>query len=236
MEGFSIKKPFFEIGPKTYIYGKDALELAMAADRAGETYGVDIIFTAQYTDIRTIASSVRHIKVFAQHMDGIYPGKGVGAVLPEALKEAGAAGVLLNHAEMPLTLAELSKTIGRAREAGLATLVCAGTPQEGAAVAALGPDIILAESPALIGKGARGPEDMEEIARINGAVHRVAPGMLILHGAGISDEKDVFEIIKAGADATGSTSGIMKAEHPIEMMEKMIAAAANAWRVRHSGM
>lgn len=235
MEGFSIKKPFFEIGPKTYIYGKDALQLAMAADRACETYGVDIIFSAQYTDIRTIASAARHIKVFAQHMDGIYPGKGVGAVLPEALKEAGAAGVLLNHAEMPLTLAELSKTIGRAREAGLATLVCAGTPREAAAVAALGPDIILAESPALIGKGARGPEDMEEITRINEAVHRVAPGMLILHGAGISDENDVFEIIKAGADATGSTSGIMKAEHPIEMMEKMIAAAAKAWRVRHSG-
>ena len=74
---------------------------------------------------------------------------------------------------------------------------------------------------------------MEEIDRINQAVHRVAPGMMILHGAGISDEKDVYEVIKAGADATGSTSGIMKADNPCEMMEKMIASVAAAWTARH---
>lgn len=232
MEAFVINKPFFEIGPKTYIHGEEALKLAIAADEASRRYDVDIIFTAGYTDIRPIAQATRHIKVFAQHMDAVYPGKGVGAVLPEAVKEAGAVGVLLNHAEKPLTLDELTRSITRAREVGLATLVCAGNPQEGAAVAALGPDIILAEAPALIGKGARGPEDMEEIIKINQAVHRVASGMLILHGAGISDDKDVFEIIKAGADATGSTSGIMKAENPVEMMEKMIKAAAKAWKIR----
>ena len=154
-------------------------------------------------------------------------------MLPEALKEAGAVGVLLNHAERPLTLDEIRRSVERAGEVGLAALVCAGTPQEAAAAASLGPDMILAEAPGLIGKGARGPGDMEEIARINQAVHRVAPGMMILHGAGISDEKDVYEVIKAGADATGSTSGIMKADNPCEMMEKMIASVAAAWIARH---
>ena len=233
MEGFRIRKPFFEIGPKTYIYGKKALELAVAADRASRKYQVDIIFSAQYTDIRPIAEATSRIKVFAQHMDQVYPGKGIGAVLPEALKEAGAVGVLLNHAERPLTLDEIRRSVERAGEVGLAALVCAGTPQEAAAAASLGPDMILAEAPGLIGKGARGPGDMEEIARINQAVHRVAPGMMILHGAGISDEKDVYEVIKAGADATGSTSGIMKADNPCEMMEKMIASVAAAWIARH---
>ena len=85
MEGFRIRKPFFEIGPKTYIYGKKALELAVAADRASRKYQVDIIFSAQYTDIRPIAEATSRIKVFAQHMDPVYPGKGIGAVLPEAL-------------------------------------------------------------------------------------------------------------------------------------------------------
>ena len=32
---------------------------------------------------------------------------------------------------------------------------------------------------------------------------------------------DVYEIIKAGADATGSTSGILQAENPEEMLEKI---------------
>ena len=57
----------------------------MAADRASRKNQVDIIFSAQYTDIRPIAEATRRIKVFAQHMDPVYPGKGIGAVLPEAL-------------------------------------------------------------------------------------------------------------------------------------------------------
>jgi len=229
---FKINKPFFEIGPKTYVYGKEALELAVEADKLCEKYGVDIIFTAQYTDIEPISKATKCIKVFAQHMDPISPGRGVGAVLPEALKAAGAVGVLLNHAEKPLTMEVLAQSIKRANEVGLATLVCAGSREEGAAIACLNPDIILAESPALIGKGARGPQDMEEISKINDAIHQINPNMLILHGAGITDEKDVYEIIKAGADATGSTSGIMKAEKPLEMMGKMIASVAEAWKLR----
>ena len=228
----TIRPPFFEIGPKTYVYGKDALAIALAADEASKRYGVDVIFSAQYTDIRTIAEATENIFVFAQHMDSIKPGRGIGKVLPEALREAGAEGVLLNHAEMPLDLYELDRCITRAREAGLLSLVCAGTPAQGAAVACLGPDMIIAESPELIGAGKRGPEDKEAIREINETIHRVAPGMLILHAAGISDENDVYQVVRNGADATGSTSGIMKAEDPCLMTEKMIEAAARAYRER----
>ena len=227
-----IKKPFFEIGPKLYLYGRAAVELAKAADRLSAQYGVDVIFSAQYTDLEAIARQTRHIHLFAQHMDPVFPGRGIGAVLPEAIKNAGAEGVLLNHAEKPLSLGDLNHCIQRAKEVGLLTLVCAGDAREAAAVACLGADIVLAESPALIGKGVRGPQDTEEIRRINQAVHQIAPEMPILHGAGIRDEKDVYEIIRAGADATGSTSGILKAENPEEMMEKMIAAVAKAWKER----
>ena len=47
-----IKPPFFEIGVKNYLYGDQVLELALAADRASREYGVDIIFTTPYADIR----------------------------------------------------------------------------------------------------------------------------------------------------------------------------------------
>jgi len=229
---FRISKPFFEIGPKTYLFGAEAVKLAIAADEAAATYGVDIIFSASYTDIRPIKDATSRLHVFAQHMDSVYPGRGIGAVTAEALKDAGAEGVLLNHAERPLTLEELTRCIDRARQVGLVTLVCAGTPKEGAAVACLQPDIILAESPALIGKGSRGPEDMVEINRINQMIYRIDPDMLVLHGAGISNARDVFEIIKAGADATGSTSGILKADDPLDIMRRMIAAVAEAWQQR----
>ena len=39
----TIKAPFFEIGPKSYLYGDDILDLAIAADKASEKYGVDVI-------------------------------------------------------------------------------------------------------------------------------------------------------------------------------------------------
>ena len=38
-----VKLPFFEIGPKSYLYGDDILELAKIADRASEKYGVEAI-------------------------------------------------------------------------------------------------------------------------------------------------------------------------------------------------
>ena len=41
----TIRAPFFEIGPKSYLFGDDVLDLALAADAASEKYDVDIIFT-----------------------------------------------------------------------------------------------------------------------------------------------------------------------------------------------
>ena len=45
MNQHTIRAPFFEIGPKSYLYGQDVVDLAIAADKASEKYGVDIIFT-----------------------------------------------------------------------------------------------------------------------------------------------------------------------------------------------
>ncbi|MBA4700129.1 MAG: triose-phosphate isomerase [Ruminococcus sp.] len=227
-----LRVPFFEIGPKAYLYGEEALKLAKTADELAEEYEVDIIFTAQYTDIRRIADATKNIRVFAQHMDSLKPGRGVGAVLPEALKEAGAEGVLLNHAEKPLTITEISRCIERAKEVGLISMVCAANVKEARMIAALEPDIILAEAPELIGKGSRSKEDAIAIEIINEAVHSISENIQILHGAGIQNENDVYEIIHAGAQATGSTSGIILAESPEFMLKKMIKAVATAWKQR----
>ena len=54
MNAKKVKLPFFEIGPKSYLYGEDILELAKAADAASEKYGVDIIFTTPVVDIRRV--------------------------------------------------------------------------------------------------------------------------------------------------------------------------------------
>lgn len=229
---FKLKPPYFEIGPKLYMYGDAALDLALHADAICRKFGVDIIFTAQYTDISRIATETTHLKVFAQHMDANPPGRGVGAVLPEALRQAGAVGVLLNHAERPLSLSALNDTIRRADAVGLATLACAGTAEESAAVAMLEPNVVLAESPALIGGGRRSHEDALEIDRINTVVQAAGKDIQVLHGAGISNEDDVYQVIRHGADGTGSTSAIMRAADPKDMLSRMIEAMSHAYRER----
>jgi triosephosphate isomerase len=231
--GIEITPPFFEIGPKAYLFGKGVLALARHADKIGCKYDVQIIFTPQYVDIPLLAKETEHLLVFAQHMDSLPIGRGVGSVLPEAVKAAGAAGVLLNHAEKPISLEEIGRTIRRADEVGLASMVCAGTLDNVSAVARLEPNIVLAETPELIGVGKRGAADLQIVPKINQIVWDINPQIRVLHGAGISTGRDVYEIISLGAQAAGSTSGIIKAPDPFLMLEEMISSVRKAWDETH---
>lgn len=232
-QDFKISPPFFEFGPKAYLYGEDLLRLAKYADQASIKYNVQLIITPQNVDIPLLKRETNQIYIFAQHMDPLEIGRGLGSVLPEALKAAGADGVLLNHAERPLTLEIIEKTIGRADDVGLASMVCAGNISEIQDITKMNPNILLAEAPELIGTGKRSPEDMEVIQRINDLVWSINPAIRILHGAGISCGQDVYDVIAAGAQATGSTSGIIKANSPTGMMDEMLRNVREAWDQIH---
>ena len=227
---FQIKAPFFEIGPKAFLYGEEMLKLAKVADEVAKKYDVDIILTPQYTDIKLIADNTERILVFAQHMDSLPVGRGLGSVLPEAVKAAGAVGVMLNHAEKPLSMEEIEKTIKRADEVGLATIVCADTVEELKEIAKLGPNLLVAEPTELIGTGTT--SDANYVVETIRTVREINPDIMVLQGAGISNGNDVYNTIKLGAQATGSTSGIIKAEDPAAMVEEMISALRRAWDER----
>ena len=57
----------------------------------------------------------------------------------------------------------------------------------------------------------------------------IDPDIMVLQGAGISNGQDVYNTIKLGAQATGSTSGILKAADPYAMVEEMIYSLRKAW-------
>src|SRR5665647_1799697 len=86
-------------------------------------------------------------------MDALPVGRGLGSVLPEAVKAAGAVGVMLNHAEKPMSISDLRRTIKRADEVGLVSIVCADSIEEASAIAHFAPNIIVAEPSELIGTG-----------------------------------------------------------------------------------
>jgi len=230
-KGLKIEPPFFEIGPKAFMYGERMLQLAKAADKASAKYDVRIILTPQYTDIQMIANETEHILVFAQHMDPLLIGRGLGAVLPEAVKAAGAVGVMLNHAEKPMGIADLRMAIKRADEVGLVSIVCADSMEEASAIAQFSPNIIVAEPTELIGTGQT--SDEQYVIETTSAIKKINPEIQVLPAAGIRNRQDVYKMIKAGAEATGTTSGIMKAENPEEMMEEMIKAVREAWDEIH---
>ena len=226
-----IEPPFFEIGPKAYMFGDDMVSLAKTIDAAAKKYDVRVILTPQYSDIYRVAQETENILVFAQHMDSLEIGRGLGSVLPEAIKAAGAVGVMLNHVEKQLSIAELRACIRRAEEIGLYTIVCADSISEATAIAHLNPDIIVCEPSELIGTGQTSDEEYVQ-ASIT-AVKSVNPDILVLQSAGISDGGDAYRVIRAGAEATGTTSGIMKAADKEAMVEEMISAVRRAWDDSH---
>lgn len=231
LKNFNIKQPFFEYGPKCYMYGDVLLEIAKGLDALSEKYDVDVILDIPDTEISNIAKNTKRIHVFSQHMDSIPVGKGMGRSLPEALKAAGACGVMLNHAEHKLTMDEIAAAIKRADEVGLATMVCADSVDEVKAIAKLAPNILVAEPTELIGTGK--PADKEYVDEVIKCIREINPDILPFPSAGISKGEDCYNIIKAGSSASGCSSAIAKAENPLALAEEMIASVRKAWDEMH---
>lgn len=230
-KNYKIRPPYFEIGPKCIMWGERFLKLAKAVDQIAKKYDLDVILTPQYADIRLIAQNTNYVHVYAQHMDTLRPGRGLGSVLPESLKEAGAVGVMLNHAEKKLTLEQVKESIERADEVGLASIVCADTVAEIEAIAKMGPNLIVAEPTDLIGTGVA--SDMGYVKDTIEAVRKINPDIMVLQGAGISTPDDVANVIRAGAQATGCTSGIIKNSDPEAMAEEMLYTLRKTWNEVH---
>lgn len=222
-----LKTPFFEVGVKNYIYGDDVLELAIAADKAAKKYDIDVIFMVPYTEIRRVRENTDRILVFAPYMDTLRPGRGVADVLPEALKAAGAQGVMVNHVERPMSLQQVRQTIERAKELDLLTFACADTIAETKAIAMLGPDIINPEEADMIGSG--NISGMGYVTATIDAVKEINPDILVEQAAGISNGQQVYDYIYAGSEAAGAASGIVGADDPIAMVDEMIGAVRRAY-------
>lgn len=222
MDKIVLRRPFFVVNPKSYLYGEKLRRLARKTDGLCERYGFQSLFTAQLIDLAWVADNCPHLIPCAQAMESLRPGRGMGHVLPEALAAAGVRATFLNHAENPMTVGELARTVARAREVGILTCACADSVEEAKAIAELRPDIMTCEPNSLIGTGRIAGEDY--IRASTEAVKSVSPGTMVLQAAGISTGQDVYDAIHYGGDATGGTSGIVCAGDPEAKLEEMFEA------------
>lgn len=223
----TIRTPYFEIGTKNYVYGDLLLEYANAADKAAEKYDIDVLFITPAVEIRRVVENTKHLIVLAPYMDTLRPGRGMADILPEALKDAGAQGVVINHCEKPMSLPQMKKTIERARELDFLVFACADTIEEAKAIAQLHPDIINPEPSQIIG-GGNGVSPMDYVMDSIRVIKEIYPDILVEQAAGITNGDQVYDFIMAGSEAAGAASGIMNAADPIAMIDEMIAATRRA--------
>jgi len=231
-----VEKPIVAVNFKAYYpysFGENALRIARDAKKVWEETGVEIILIPPYTEIKPVLEVVKgtEIKVYAQHADPVEPGARTGFIPLEGLKEAGVHGVLLNHSEHRLKLADINWLIKKAKELGLRTLVCADVPETGAAVAVLKPDMVAVEPPELIGTGIPVSKAKPEvITRSVELIRKVNSEVIILTGAGISKGEDVYAAIKLGTSGVLVASAIVKAKNPYEVIKDMALNGIKAFK------
>jgi triosephosphate isomerase len=230
---WDVQPPVFLVNFKAYIYGSKASAFCKEAERISLKYDVPLIVVPQLVDLARIAEETE-LPVFAPYIDPIRPGRGMGSVLPEAVKEAGAVGSFLNHAERPMPVSEIANAVKRAGEVGLATLVAADSPEDVSAIVACGPNMMLTEPPSLIGSGRSvGSVDGKYVSDSIAAVKKLNPKIIVGSAAGVSSGKDVIEIIRLGAEITGATSGILAARDPVNVLDDMVRGLKEAWAETH---
>lgn len=211
-----MKLPIIIVNFKTYesAIGDNALQLAQIHDRVAQETGLSFAICVQPSDICRISQAVS-IPVFAQHVDPVTYGSHTGHILPEAIKQAGAYGTLLNHAEHQVEFDVLETSIMRAKDVGLFTCVCANTPEAAAEIAKFDPDLIAVEPPELIGGNVSISSAKPEV--ITEAVSLIGEGKVLV-GAGVKTSQDTKKAIELGASGVLLASGVTGAQNPYEVL------------------
>lgn len=220
-----LRSPFLLINPKAYLTGAAITGLARMVDGFAAELDVDVVFTAQHVDLAPIAAATANLIVAAQHLDPIGYGRGMGQVLPEGVAQAGATAVVLNHAEHPLSLAALDQALRRAEQVGLLTIVCADSIRQCRAVAQLDPAVVICEPTVNIGTGVMAVDDY--VVQSTAAVKAVNPDILVVQGAGVGSGDAVARMLRLGADAAGTSSGLINAEDVASTLRAMLNAVSH---------
>ena len=210
----AVKTPVIVINYKAYpeSIGPAGMELSKLCDETAQKTGASIVLCPPISDLFCIQKEVG-IPVWGQAADPVEPGGKTGHVTLEMLQNVGAEGLLINHSERRLLAADIEWLVARARRLGLESCVCTNNAAVSRACAALGPDFVAVEPPELIGGDISVTSANPEVVRSSvEQVHKVAPGVKVLCGAGVKNGKDVRMAIELGAQGVLLASGVVKAK------------------------
>lgn len=193
------------------VMGEGSVRLALAIKRVADTVDVEAI-AAPPTPMISLVASRTKVQVYSQTVGSKTGDRSTGAVLPEAVRAAGASGTILNHSESRRTPGELGRLVPRLVSMGMGVCLCAQTPQEASKLALLGPKYLAVEPPELIGSGvAVSRAKPELIDKTVSAVRKTGFAGKMLCGAGIVSGDDVARAVELGADGVLVASSVVKA-------------------------
>ncbi len=194
------------------VLGEGAVRLALAIERGTRAGGVEAI-AAPPIPMLSLVSSKTKVALYSQSVGDQAGDKTTGAVLPEAVKAAGASGTILNHSESRRDPAELGRLVPRVLGMGMGVCICSQTEEEAARLARLGPTFLAIEPPELIGSGvAVSRERPELIQKTVSAVRSTGFRGKILCGAGIVSGEDVARAVELGVDGVLVASSVVKSK------------------------
>jgi triosephosphate isomerase len=203
-------------------YPCDPVAVAEAAHAVAEEYGVRIAVAPQAAHLDRVAAT--GVETWAQHVAPVDHGSHTGHTLAEAVADAGAVGTLLNHSECRLKLADVDGALDAADRADLETVVCANNPEQVAAAAALGPDAVAVEPPALIGGDVSvATADPGIVEGAVAAADAVDPDVAVYCGAGVSTGDDLAAAADLGAEGVLLASGVAKAADPRAALSELVS-------------
>jgi triosephosphate isomerase (TIM) len=221
----ALGRPLFLLNLKVYpgALGPGAEKLARTLEELGKETGVAVAIAPAAPDIGRVASAVS-IPVLAQHVDAVDAGAHTGFVPPESVEKAGGWGSIVNHSEHPLSIPLVEATVRRLTGLNLVAVVCAKDVRTARRLAATKPAYLAVEPPELIGGNRSVSTARPEI--VSGAVdvvRKVAPGTLVLCGAGVHDRNDVSRAIELGSEGILVASAVTRAGDPRLAIAELLA-------------
>jgi len=211
--------------------GENAVSLAKEFEKVFLETNVPIVVVVHPFDLQNVVNACPNLDVFCQTADSYTLGEDgakkqtqTGRITPIVLKRAGAKGIILNHAENPVSSDdEIARIVEDMKtdfpEAMI--VVCAESSERAETVSKqVEVDYIAIEPPDLIGGDisvTTRPEIIEE------AVSKVGDNVLV--GAGVKTAEDVTKALALGAKGVLLASGVIKSKDGKAPYEVLMALA-----------
>lgn len=197
-----IEAPALVVNFKTFpnCIGARGLSLARLLESLRDEYGIYIGIAPQHLDLPEIADSVT-LPTFSQNVEPFGLGRYTGALTPEAVKDKGGDGTIVNHPERGMNLNDMHAVVKRCRELDLQVIACASNRSIALAIGHLNPTAIAIEPPGAIGSKTNVLELMSEsIEGYVQAIRKIHDGESLLCGGGLKAREDLAQAIQLGFD------------------------------------